>query len=62
MEGLTISEMAQTLGIKETAVRQRLFLANRIPFLSRISLYTQDDFEAIKAVKPKGWPKKKGDD
>jgi hypothetical protein len=57
MEGLTISEMAQTLGIKETAVRKRLFLTKRIPFLSRISLYTQADLEAIKNVKQKGWPK-----
>jgi hypothetical protein len=56
MEGLTISEMAQMLGVKEGAVRQRLVYA-KIKAFSKRPLYTQADFEAIKAVKPKGWPK-----
>jgi hypothetical protein len=62
MEGLTISEMAQTLGIKEGAVRARLFLAKRSPFLSRISLYTKADFETIAAMSKVGRPKKEEGD
>jgi hypothetical protein len=54
---LTIFEMAQSLGIKENAVRGRLRLTKRIPFRTNVSLYTEADFEAIKNVKPKGWPK-----
>jgi hypothetical protein len=57
MEYLTISEMAQTLGVKEGTVRGRLRLAKCAPVKTNVSLYTQDDFEVIKAVKPKGWPK-----
>ena len=56
MEGLTISEMAQMLGVKEGVIRQRLVYAN-IKAFSKKPLYTQADFEAIKSVKPKGWPK-----
>jgi hypothetical protein len=50
MEGLTISEMAEMLGIKESSIRQKLYLAKRQPFISRISLYTADDFEALKSM------------
>jgi hypothetical protein len=56
MEGLTVTEMAQMLGIKEGAIRQRLVYMKRKAF-SKKPLYTQADFEAIKNVKPKGWPK-----
>jgi hypothetical protein len=57
MEYLTISEMAQSLGIKENAIRWRLHHTKRTPFATNVSLYTKADFEAIKNVKPKGWPK-----
>jgi hypothetical protein len=57
MEYLTVSEMAQSLGIKENAIRWRLHHAKRTPFVTNVSLYTQADFEAIKNVKSKGWPK-----
>jgi hypothetical protein len=60
MECLTISEMAQRLGVKEGAVRKRLFITKRTPFQSRISLYTEADFEAIKGMSKVGRPKKKG--
>jgi predicted ArsR family transcriptional regulator len=59
MEGLTVSEMAQTLGIKEKAVKQRLYYAKRKPFISRAALYTQSDFETIKAMSKVGRPAKK---
>jgi hypothetical protein len=48
--------MAQMLGINEKTAYQRLFLYKRKPF-TRAALYTEADFEAIKNVKPKGWPK-----
>jgi hypothetical protein len=56
MEGLTVPEMAQMLGVKENAICQRLHNARIKPFSKR-PLYTRADFEAIKNVKPKGWPK-----
>jgi hypothetical protein len=54
MQGLTISEMAQILGIKENAVKRRLFTHKIIPFISRVALYTHDDLEAIKTMSKRG--------
>jgi predicted transcriptional regulator len=58
---MTISEMAQLLGIKENTVRNRLYVSKRLPFVTRVSLYTKADFEAIKAMSKVGRPKKDGE-
>jgi hypothetical protein len=55
MEGLTISEMAEMLGIKENAVKQRLYYAN-IKAFSKKPLYKNDDFETIKGMSRVGRP------
>jgi predicted ArsR family transcriptional regulator len=60
MEYLTVSEMAQTLGIKENAVRSRLHLAKCKPVITNVSLYTVSDLEVIKARCKVGRPKKEG--
>jgi hypothetical protein len=61
MEGLTIPEMAPMLGIKEGAARKRLVYA-KIKAFSKKPLYTQADFETIKAMSKVGRPKKEEGD
>jgi predicted ArsR family transcriptional regulator len=58
MEGLTIREMAQTLGIKENAVRNRLYLA-KIKSLTPRVLYPVSALDTIKAMSKVGRPAKK---
>jgi hypothetical protein len=57
MEGLTVPEMAQILGIKENTVCQRLYNAKIKPFSKR-PLYTKSALEEIKAMSKVGRPKK----
>jgi hypothetical protein len=57
MKGLTVSEMAQMLGIKEKAVGQRLFLAKIKP-LTYKAVYPENALETIKAMSKVGRPKK----
>ena len=54
---MTISEMADKLGIPRDTVKRRLQRAGCKPF-SQEALYTKDDFEAIRSVPGKGRPKK----
>jgi hypothetical protein len=58
MEGLTATEMAEILELPTNTVLQRLNRAGIKPFC-KDALYTQNDLEAIRNVKPKGWPRKK---
>ena len=58
MEYLTILEMAQTLGIKENAVRGRLHLAKCTPIITSVSLYHRSVLETIRAMSKVGRPKK----
>jgi len=55
--GITISEMAQELGIEKNAVLQRLFVAKIKP-LTKESIYPESALEAIRNVPGKGRPKK----
>jgi predicted ArsR family transcriptional regulator len=57
MKGITISEMAEELGIVKNAVAQRLFVAKIKP-LTREALYALSALEAIRNVPGKGRPKK----
>jgi predicted ArsR family transcriptional regulator len=57
MEGLTVPEIAQTLGIKETTVRQRLMKVKIKP-LSQCVLYPKSALETIKGMGAMGRPKK----
>jgi DNA uptake protein ComE-like DNA-binding protein len=57
MTGITISEMAEKLGIEKNAVLQRLFVAKIKP-KTREALYDESALEAIRDVQGKGRPKK----
>jgi predicted ArsR family transcriptional regulator len=57
MEGLTISEMAEILGIAPNTVMQRLFVAKIKP-VSKDALYDASALEAIRNVPGRGRPKK----
>ena len=57
MEGLTLSEMAETLGIPVKTVEMRLFRAGIKP-LMRGAIYDKTALESIRNVKPKGRPRK----
>jgi predicted ArsR family transcriptional regulator len=59
MEGLTVPEMAQILGIKEKAVKQRLYYA-KLKAVCTHALYSQSAFETIRAMSKVGRPKKEG--
>ena len=58
MEGLTIKEMAEILGIDPTAVKQRLFVAKIKP-ITKDAVYDRAALEAIRNVPSKGRPRKK---
>ena len=58
---MTIAEMAKELNLKPDAIRRRLWAAGIKPFC-KDALYTVEDFEAIKVVKPQGWPRKEPSD
>jgi predicted ArsR family transcriptional regulator len=57
MTGITISEMAEKLGIDKNAVLQRLFVAKIKP-ITREALYDISALKAISNVAGKGRPKK----
>jgi DNA-directed RNA polymerase specialized sigma24 family protein len=59
MNGLTVSEMAQMLGIKRDAAKKRLFYAKIKP-VSHEALYSQSALETIRAMSKVGRPKKEG--
>jgi CO/xanthine dehydrogenase Mo-binding subunit len=57
MEGLTVAEMAEKLGIKETTVRQRLMIAGIKP-ITHSPVYPAAALETIRNVPGKGRPAK----
>jgi len=57
MEGLTISEMAEILGMTAPAVKQRLFVAKIKP-ITKEALYDKSALETISNAPGKGRPKK----
>ena len=57
MSGYTISELANALGIKPNAVRQRLFVAGIKPIVEE-KIYPPETLEKIRNVPGKGRPKK----
>jgi DNA-binding NarL/FixJ family response regulator len=58
MEGLTVAEIAQILSIPEGTVRTRLSRKGIKP-ITNSPVYDKSAVEAIRNVKPKGWPRKK---
>jgi transcriptional regulator GlxA family with amidase domain len=57
MEGLTISEMAEILGVARRTVEMRLFRAG-IKSISQEAVYDKSALEAIRDVPGKGRPRK----
>jgi len=57
MEGLTIKEMAEILGIPPDTVKNRLFVAKIKP-LTKAAVYDKSALEAIRNVPGKGRPPK----
>jgi len=57
MEGFTVAEMAEILGIAPNAVAQRLFVAKIKP-VTKEALYDKSALEAIRNVPGKGRPRK----
>ena len=57
MEGLTIKEMAEILGIPPETVKQRLFVAKITP-LTKDAVYDRSALELIRNVPGKGRPRK----
>jgi hypothetical protein len=57
MEGITISEMAEILGIAPNTVMQRLYVAGIKP-MTKEALYDKSALEAIRNVPGKGRPPK----
>jgi predicted ArsR family transcriptional regulator len=57
MEGLTIKEMAEILGITPDAVQQRLLVAKIKP-LTKDAVYDKSALELIRNVPGKGRPRK----
>jgi predicted ArsR family transcriptional regulator len=57
MEGMTITEMAEILGIAPNAVMQRLYVAKIKP-ITKEALYDKSALEAIRNVPGKGRPPK----
>jgi hypothetical protein len=60
VEGMTIKEMSEQLGINTSAVKKRIFTAGIKP-LTREAIYSNETLEAIRNVLPKGRPKKGAD-
>ncbi len=61
MEGVTISEMAEILGIAPNTVMQRLYVAGIKP-ITKEAVYDKSALEAIRNVPGKGRPKKQTED
>jgi hypothetical protein len=57
MDGLTVAEMAEILGIAPNAVAQRLFVAKIKP-LTKDAIYDRSALDAIRDVAGKGRPRK----
>jgi predicted ArsR family transcriptional regulator len=57
MEGITVPELAEKLGISENTVRQRIHVAGIKPII-KVAIYPTDTLEKIKNIKM-GRPKKK---
>lgn len=57
MNGLTVSEMADKLKLPIATVKKRLLRAGCKP-ITQEALYTEEDFEKIRDVKPVGRPPK----
>jgi predicted ArsR family transcriptional regulator len=57
MEGMTITEMAEILGIAPNTVMQRLYVAKIKP-ITKEALYDKSALEAIRNVPGKGRPPK----
>ena len=57
MEGMTITEMADKLNIPKNTVKRRIQRGGFKP-ITKDAVYAVDVFEAIRNVKPKGWPRK----
>jgi hypothetical protein len=57
MEGLTIKEMADILGIESSAVKQRLFVAGIKP-ITKDAIYDKSAINVIKNAPSKGRPRK----
>jgi predicted ArsR family transcriptional regulator len=57
MEGMTITEMAEILGIAPNTVMQRLYVAKIKP-VTKEALYDKSALEAIRSVPGKGRPPK----
>jgi DNA-directed RNA polymerase specialized sigma24 family protein len=58
MEGMTITEMAEILGIAPNTVMQRLYVAKIKP-ITKEALYDKSALEAIRNVPGKGRPPRK---
>jgi predicted RNA polymerase sigma factor len=56
MSGLTVSEMAQILGVKENAIKQRIRRAKQRAIATAV--YSHSTFETIKSMSKVGRPKK----
>lgn len=57
MEGLTVAEMSEKLGLKETTVRQRLMVAGIKP-ITHSPVYPASALEVIRNVPGRGRPPK----
>jgi predicted ArsR family transcriptional regulator len=57
MEGLTIKEMADILGIEPSAVKQRLFVAGIKP-ITKDAIYDKSVLNVIENAPGKGRPRK----
>jgi hypothetical protein len=62
---ITLKEIADILGLKVGTVRQRMRTVEIKPtvlvsggYRGGVGLYTLEDLEKIRVVKPKGWQKK----
>jgi len=60
MEGLTIREMAEKLGLSQPATKMRLRIANIKPieYAGPTAIYAKSALEEIRVVPGKGRPKK----
>ena len=58
MEGFTISELSEKLGIKPVTVRQRIMTAGIKPLVAEY-IYPKEALKILENAPPRGRPKKK---